>query len=235
YATVAEDIANDANIHDWQARISGVLSTQYRNMGLLNQGRVYLERGLEASKKIGDVNQANQFQGQVHQEKGYYALNEEQFDKAINYFFTAQRLFMTLPESKARTTFLMQCEEQLGAGYLRLRELDSAQYHYEKGLDLAQGTTDDKTVFKGFIYLGLGEVHLLKKGYQKAIVYLDRALDISNSAGLPDFKANVYKNLAQYHKAVGNIDLYTQYNDRYLKVVQNTVKNNQQYADNVVT
>src|SRR5690606_12117521 len=46
YATMAEVIANDAKFHDWQARISGVLSTQYRNMGLLNQGRVYLERGL---------------------------------------------------------------------------------------------------------------------------------------------------------------------------------------------
>ena len=235
YARIAEDIANDANIHDWQARISGVLSTQYRNMGLLNQGRVYLERGLEASKKIEDVNMANQFKGQVYQEKGYYALNEEQFEKAIGHFATAQTYFKDLPQSLTRTVFLSQTEEQLGAGYLKLKKLDSAQYHYDKGLDLAKGTTDDKTVFKGFIYLGLGEVHLAKKNYQEAIGYLDKALDISNSAGLPDFKANVYKNLAQYYKAVGDIDRYTQYNDQYLKVVESSVKNNQHYADNVVT
>jgi len=235
YATVAEDIANDADIYDWQARISGVLSTQYRNMGLLNQGRVYLERGLEASKKIEDMNMAYQFKGQVYQEKGYYALSEEQFDKAIDYFFSAQNLFKSLPQSKARTSFLSQTEEQLGTGYLRLKKLDSAQYHYNKGLDLAKGTTDGKTVFKGFIYLGLGEVHLARKNYKEAIDFLDRALDISNSAGLPDFKANVYKNLAQYYKAVGDIDQYTQYNDQYLRVVQNSVKNNQHYADNVVT
>ncbi len=235
YATVAEDIANGANIYDWQARISGVLSTQYRNMGLLSQGRVYLERGLKASEKIEDVNTANQFKGQVYQEKGYYALNEEQFEKAIEYFVSAQTFFKSLPQSQNRTVFISQTEEQLGTGFLRLKKLDSAQYHYNKGLDLAKGTTDGKTVFKGFIYLGLGEVHLAKKNYQKAIGYLDKALDISDSAGLPDFKANVYKNLAQYYKAIGNIDQYTHYNDQYLSVVRNNVKNNQHYADNVVT
>lgn len=235
YATVAEDIANDANIYDWQARISGVLSTQYRNMGLLNQGRVYLERGLEASKKIEDVNMANQFKGQVYQEKGYYALNGEQFEKAIEHFTLAQTFFKSLPQSQTKTVFLSQTEEQLGTSFLRLKKLDSAQYHYDKGLDLAKGTADGMTVFKGFIYLGLGEVHLAKKSYQKAIGYLDKALDISNSAGLPDFKANVYKSLAQYYKAVGDVDQYTHYNDQYVKIVQNTVKNNQHYADNVVT
>lgn len=235
YATVAEDIANDANIHDWQARISGVLSTQYRNMGLLNQGRVYLERGLEASKKIEDVDMANQFKGQVYQEKGYYALNGEQFEKAIGHFTTAQNFFKSLPQSQTKTVFLSQTEEQLGISFLRLKKLDSAQYHYDKGLDLAKGTADGKTVFKGFIYLGLGEVHLAKKDYQKAIGYLERALDISNSAGLPDFKADVYKNLAQYYKAVGDIEQYTRFNDQYLTIIRSTVKNNQQYADNVVT
>lgn len=235
YAMVAEDIANDANIHDWQARISGVLSTQYRNMGLLNQGRVYLEKGLEASKKIADVNMANQFKGQVYQEKGYYALNEEQFEKAIGYFATAQTFFKDLPQSPTRTVFLSQTEEQLGTSFLRLKELDSAQYHYDKGLDLAKGTADGKTVFKGFIYLGLGQVHLAKKDYQQAIGFLDKAQDISDSAGLPDFKADVYKSLAQYHKEIGDIDQYTRYNDQYVTIIRNTVKNNQQYADNVVT
>lgn len=235
YATVAEDIANDANIYDWQARVSGVLSTQYRNMGLLNQGRVYLERGLKASEKIEDADMAIQFKGQVYQEKGYYALSEEEFDKAIEYFFSAQNLFKSLPRSKTSTSFLSQTEEQLGTGYLKLKKLDSAQYHYDKGLDLAKGTADDETVFKGFIYLGLGKVHLAKKNYPKAIGYLDKALDISDTAGLPDFKADVYKNLAQYHKAVGDIDQYTHYNDQYLSIVRNSVKNNQHYADNVVT
>tara|TARA_R110000868_G_scaffold822_2_gene6101 strand:+ start:835 stop:2418 length:1584 start_codon:yes stop_codon:yes gene_type:complete len=235
YATIAEEIANDANIYTWQARISGVLSTQYRNMGLQKQGKVYLERGLEASKMIEDVNVANQFKGQVFQEKGCYALSEEQYNQAIRHFTTAQFFFKPLPQSQTRSSFLSQTEEQLGTAFLRLKKLDSAQLHYEKGLDLANLTSDGKTVFKGFIFLGLGEVYLAKKKYQKAIDNLDKALDISNSAGLPDFKANVYKTLAQYYKAIGNIDQYTTYNEQYLMVVQNSVKNNQHYADNIIT
>src|SRR5690606_10870538 len=76
--------------------------------------------------------------------------------------------------------------------------------------------------------------HLAKKEYNRAIGFLDKALDMSDSAGLPDFKADVYLNLAQYHKAVGNIDRYNHFNDQYIKVVRSNVRNNRHFADNVI-
>ncbi|HBU76734.1 MAG TPA: hypothetical protein DEF18_01395 [Muricauda sp.] len=235
YAKVAEDIAHNANIFDWQARISGVLSTQYRNMGLYKQGSLYLKKGLEASENIQDPNTSKQFRGQVYQEKGYYALNLMQYDQAVNHFKTARALFESLPESKNRILFLSQTEEQLGKSFLKLRQLDSARLHYKKGLQMSTRTSDGKTVFKGFIHLGLAKVNLAQNKMEQAKDHLDKALDISETAGLPDFKADVYQCLATYSKATGDIDQYTHFNDLYVAVVKNTAVSNQQYSDNVVT
>ena len=70
---------------------------------------------------------------------------------------------------------------------------------------------------------------------EQAKDHLDKALDISETAGLPDFKADVYQCLATYSKATGDIDQYTHFNDLYVAVVKNTAVSNQQYSDNVVT
>src|SRR5690606_11688371 len=118
YAALASNIAEAANIYDWQARINGVLSTQYRKMGLLNQGKVYLEKGLEASKRMEPGHKADQFMGQVYQEKGSYALEEEEFGQAINHFRTAQTFHNTLTPSPTRAVFLSHTEEQLGTAFL---------------------------------------------------------------------------------------------------------------------
>jgi len=235
YAKVAEDIANEANIYDWQARISGVLSTQFRNMGLYKQGSLYLKKGLEASENIQEPNTSIQFKGQVYQEKGYYALNKDKFNQAVGYFKTAQSLFNSLPESKNRTLFLSQTEEQLGNSFLKLQKLDSARYHYERGLDLASGTANGKTIYKGFIYLGLGKVNLVQNQLGLAKDYLEKALDISKTSGLPDFSADVYQSLAEYNKVIGNIAKYTHYNELYINLIRKTSETQQQYADNVVT
>ena len=235
YAIIADKIANSANIYEWQARISGVLSTQYRNMGLLNQGKIYLEKGLKASQKIQDQNKSNQFRGQVYQEMGYYALNSDNYSKAVEHFRAARAIFNDLSESKTRSLFLSQTEEQLGKSYLKLQKLDSAKYHYGRGLALASETANGKTVFKGFIYLGLGKIYLAQNKLEKTKKNLELALDISKTSGLPDFKADLYQCLAQYNKAIGDISKFTHYNEFYVNLVRKNALNNQQYADNVVT
>src|SRR5690554_6387085 len=56
-ASEAENIADKYKLYEWQARISGFLSTQYRNIFITETGRVYLQRGLKASKKIQNQTQ----------------------------------------------------------------------------------------------------------------------------------------------------------------------------------
>src|SRR5690606_16227271 len=66
YAERAAQIAERTQNYTWQARIYGVLSTQYRETGLLGQGRKYLALGLKASEMMDNPNATNQFKGQVY-------------------------------------------------------------------------------------------------------------------------------------------------------------------------
>src|SRR5690606_30278825 len=63
----AESIANTIEDYQWQARIYGFLSTQYRIIGLIDQGKRYLKNGLEASAKITPKSASDQYQGMVFQ------------------------------------------------------------------------------------------------------------------------------------------------------------------------
>lgn len=51
--------------------------------------------------------------------------------------------------------------------------MDSARHHYEKGLQMSTRTSDGKTVFKGFIHLGLAKVNLAQNKMEQAKDHLD--------------------------------------------------------------
>src|SRR5690606_34479553 len=56
YALQAGEIAARNKLYEWQARIFGFLSTQYRIAGIYNKGKVHLERGMKAIERVNDEN-----------------------------------------------------------------------------------------------------------------------------------------------------------------------------------
>src|SRR5690606_28007589 len=68
YVLRAESIANTIENYEWQARIYGFLSTQYRIIGLIDQGKRYLDKGLKICDKIAPRSSSDQYRGMVFQE-----------------------------------------------------------------------------------------------------------------------------------------------------------------------
>lgn len=235
YALRAERIATRAMLYEWQTRISGVLSTQYRMTGLLKQGRRFLEKGLQASKKIENPRVAAQFSGHVYQEKGYYAIEEESHQEAISLFQQAAVFFRKLPDSPERAFFMVQNEERLGKCYLQLQAYDSARYHYVRALDFSDKASEEETPLKGFAYQGLGQVYLELGNDSAAHKYLGKALAVADASGFPGLQIEVYKSLARYYKAVNDIENYILYNEKYLKTAEENTLKHRRYADNILS
>ncbi|WP_257670521.1 helix-turn-helix domain-containing protein [Parapedobacter tibetensis] len=234
YAIEAEKIAVKANIYDWQARIYGVLSTQYRETGLLSEGKKYLEKGLKAIDKVDDVNRSKLYKGQCYQEMGFYALEEEHLQEAIQSFKWAATFFNDLPESPTVNFALTQNEERLGLCYLERGIVDSANCHYLNALALGTSTSDAETPLHGFIYSGLGRVYTLQGAYHEANVYLEKALSTAETTGFPHLKISVYKSLALYHKATNNNEDYMHYSEKHIEAVRDNASKHSRYADNVL-
>lgn len=201
YAIVAEQLAARANNYIWQARICGVLSTQHRETGLFNAGRQYVEKGLNIIEKVDNPAVVNQFKGQCFQEMGFYDLEEKQYDAAKSNFMKAEQFFIKLTDSVVRSFALAQNHERLGLCHLELGAVDSAGCYYRRALVLEQKASGETgTPVKGFIYNGLGRVHLANKHYQLADSCFQQALAIAEATNFPNLKLSVYKELAAYYQ-----------------------------------
>lgn len=235
YASLAGKLAEADRMIDWQARVYGTLSTQYRETGLLKEGKKYLQKGLEISEKIESPNMANQFAGQVYQEKGYYAIAEKQFHEAIAFLKKGATFFENIPESPDRHIFLALNGQMLGDCYLELQLIDSARYHYLTALAFEARGSGEETPTKGYIYTGLGALSLRKGDTAQSRVYLLQALEIAETTGFPNLKGRVYKGLSDYYKAVGEIDEYFVYNQKYLDIMGENMDKNQYVADDFLS
>ena len=235
YAIKAEEIAERTNNYLWQARICGVLSTQYRETGLFSAGRRYVDKGLTIIEKVDNLSVANQFRGQCLQELGFYDLEEKRYSAAIANFRSAEQFFIGLTDTLVRNAARAQNDERLGLCYLESGTVDSAEFYYRRALSLERKVSGKTgTPVKGFIYNGLGRVHLANKHYGQADSCFQQALVIAEATGLPNLQISVYKALAAYYRLTGNDDGYRQYNDKYLKTVQENTSRHQRYTDHIL-
>lgn len=234
YAERAARIAERARIYSWQARIYGVLSTQYRETGLLSQGRKYLALGLKASEMMDNPDAANQFKGQVYQESGFYSLVEDNPRQAIIHFKQADLFFKQLPASPNQSLFLAQNEERLGVCYQQVDMLDSAHHHFSNALAFSADATDAETPLKGFIYNGLGEVNMVQGQFEKALSFFTQALTTAEVTEFPNLQIKVYQSLASYYQLTNDMEAYVRYNEKYLEAIRNNASRHRGYADHIV-
>src|SRR5690606_27684506 len=199
-ARKALKIAEETDDYQWQAKIFGFLSTQYRHLGLLDEGKIYLEKGIVISAEIEDKILASQFRGMTYQEMAYYAWEEQKYTEAIEKVELASLSFAVLPEGKFKDFLIGNNEEMFGKSYTELKEYSIAKQHYYNSLNLLKKADADNTQWGANSYQGLGNIFLLQKNIDSAGIYLKKALSITEKTNHTSLKQNVYQNLASYYK-----------------------------------
>src|SRR5690606_36001180 len=141
----------------------------------------------------------------------------------------ASSLFEQVPPSSARSFGLIQNEERMGVCYTNLGQLDSALHHFHKALHVSDEATDANTPLKGLVHSGLGRVFLLRDDRVEAFDHLKKALEIAEASKFPNLVVSVYKNLADYYHAVGDMEAFVVFNERYLAASQANQANHRVY------
>jgi len=224
YVLRADSIVSLTDNYEWKARISGFLSTQYRIIGLIDQGKRYLKKGLEASNKITPKSASDQYKGMVYQEMAHYAMQRKDYEEAIILLKKVGPLFSSMKNVQMKNFFFGNNEEMLGRSYLGLVDYKTAQQHYNKALDFLNKAGAGASQWAGMTFHGLGKIALEKKAYAKSLSYLQKADTIAIAIDHTSLKELVYRDLSDYYKTMGDLGKYSFYNTKYLRNVNKNIK-----------
>ncbi|NGF75957.1 helix-turn-helix domain-containing protein [Fluviicola sp. SGL-29] len=234
YATMADQLAVKNNFYDWEARIAGFLSTQYRILGLYEQGEVYLEKGKNVSKLIENEEIKILYLGLIFQETAYYAMEYGNYQRAHKAVKTAEGYFMRLTDEVNKNYFLATNEELLGRTCIGLKEWDEALQHYNEAIKRMGKITQQDAMLNGFVHSGLGRVYFEKNEPLLAIDHLKKSEQIVQLSDHLELKIEVYKTLSEYYKSEDDYKNYSVYHDKYIDAFQANEKKKKQSIDNFV-
>ncbi|EGV44492.1 helix-turn-helix domain-containing protein [Bizionia argentinensis JUB59] len=219
HALEALEIAEAEGDYNFQSRIYGFLSSQYRIIGFLDTGKDYLEKGIEASANISDKKQALKRQGQSNQELAEYALDENDYYKAIKLLEVAIASFEAEEPSQFKYFSIGNAEQMMGRAFMALEDNTKALEHFSKAEVFLNKADAGSSLCAGTVYYSLGKTYLRLNNNEIAKVYLKKALVISENSNNGSLKENVYKNLGNYYLQKQELDHYMAYDSKYLDVL----------------
>ncbi len=234
YATMADKIAVKNKFYDWEARIAGFLSTQYRILGLYDQGEVYLEKGKNVSKLIENEQIKILYLGLIFQETAYYEMEYSQYERAHKAVKTAEGHFVRLTDEVNKNYFLATNEELFGRTCIGLKRWDEALKHYNTAIERLEKITQQDAKLNGFVNSGLGRVYFEKKEPELAMEHLKKAEQIVQQSDHLELKIEVYKTFSDYYKSEDDYKNYSVYHDNYMDAFQANEKKKKQSIDNFV-
>lgn len=235
YATKANNLAEEINSYIWIARISGFISTQYRVLGVRNEGLSYLKKARKVSLKIDNENEVNLFQAIAFQEEAYYLTDDKKYLDVAVCLKKAQALFSKIPNSPTKYFNLAVNYKLLGTNNLKLSKTKTAKTQFNEALVYLEKASASDTALGGFIYMGLGRVYLKEKNIELAERYLVMAADNADSTDNLSLKIDVYKRLYAFYDSINNIPKYKLYITLYNDALEKQQVEEKKSVDKIVT
>lgn len=215
-ALQAKELAVKSKDVNWQARILGFLSTQFRNMSLYEKSKSYLAEGVELSKQIKDEKRRDSFLGLVYQEWAYASIADNELDEALRHVDLAEKYFSGITDSFQKD-YLKGTNYYLYARtYLFKKDYQKSIEYYNAALSLLSNNIGDIKLLTGFIYGELGAAYLAIKDYAKAKDYLDKSESIAMASDAVNLKIETYTSLSEYYKTIEDYKNYSAYQEKLI-------------------
>lgn len=214
YAFRAEKIAEKIKNDEWQIRISGFLSTSFRELGLLTEGEKYLAK---AEKANTGAQRSPLVQMFIHQEKAFYQIYAQNYTGALNEIRQAITILNNAPQKSGQEFFQATSLQLQGYCELKLGNLDQAEAYLFQALKLME---HQESTLTGFIYQNLGELAFKRGNTKAAIGKLDTALDYARSSNNFNLKSETYQNLRDCYLQLGNKEKALEYQLEYTRLAE---------------
>ena len=221
----ALEIAEQEKDYSFQARIYGFLSTQYRTIGFLDKGKQSIQKGFDISSNIADKVQVTKYRALVNHEMADYAMEENEYRKAIEYARIAMLLYDKEENENLRHFFLANSNEILGRAYMKLNDEEKGLAYFSKAKTDINNAGAGNTMWAALIYQGYSEALIKNQKLDSVQFYLDKALLISDLGNHGDLKQRVYKSNSDYYKQTNQMDSFSKYDARFNAILkENTAR-----------
>lgn len=195
FAEKAKDILDTTDNDELQAKIRGLLATEYRIIGLLHQSKKYSDEGLQIADKIKDVQKQAQVKSLFLQELAYYEINNNKnYKAAIAYLTKSLKYCSKIPEDQIN---LGRTHQMLGEVYcFYLNNYNLAEKHYE----IALKNLPESYYVTALVQEGLGKVRFSQKRYDEAEKFFLKALQFAQTTDHPEMKRRIFNDISEYYE-----------------------------------
>lgn len=236
YAIMAENIAESNNLHEWQVRISGFLSAQYRMIGLKEQSVLSLKKVLKIIVKIHNPSVENQLYAITNQQIAKYAIEDENYREAILHLNKSSLYLDKMKSSKGKFFNFATNHYMLGQSFLGLKNYKAARKYYDSSLLVLSKNNIAKqgTILSGFVYSDIGKIYFQQNDLKNAKLNYDKALLVAVNSNFLNLEEEIYYNLAVYYENINDTKNHAYYSKLY-EIVQLKILNaNKEGANSII-
>lgn len=202
-----------------QAKIYGYLSTQSRIIGILDEGKLYMEKGLAISEKMETPEEIESYQAMARNELAEYEIYEGNYKEALQLLELSLMYYNKVEDPRLRNFMQFQIIEVMARCYMGLKKPKKALELFQKAHDHLTKSETDNPIYHILAYQGLGEMFMINNKLDSAGIYLNKALTLSNEIKHKSLQEIVYGSLSTYYRETNSLDSAVYYSEKYRTTV----------------
>lgn len=211
----AKNAAEKTGNHELIAQMYGSIAHQYIQLKLNDKAKFYLEKAIDEINKMPEGNNKQFLKGLSYLEFGNVEIDNKNYKTANKNYKQSLVHFQQMIEPGMKITYhYRRSLYNIGNSYVYMNQPDSAEIFLEKTLKIKDDKNKDLNFF---VYNSLAKIYSEKGFYKRSIDSLQVVLDN------PEFndkrlKSEIYLNLSQNYKKLGNNEQYYFYNEKYIQL-----------------
>lgn len=214
----AKQIAEEIDDPILRARVYGSIANQYTYLNFHHKSRPYLNQALEQIDRIPEGAEKYTLQAFAYNELGNIEFHEKNYLQASkDYKASLDGFRRTLESGKHIKSHYKRSFYNIGHSYFYMGKPDSAEFFLEKGLKINDNQNPD---IKYYFYSALSQVYTEKGEFARAIDTL-KAVLIDKNFNDKRLETDINLYLSQNYKALGDLENYIFYNEKYLELIGN--------------
>lgn len=235
YILKAKELSQKTNDPRSQAGVLISVAIQYQQMELFNKCLETLNEAEQYIAKIPEKNPEKYIETAAsYAIRGMVYKSQSNSEIALEKFLISIRNYEKVPVKRTTYSNMSVVYYNIGYCYLNLNQIDKAQDAFLQSINYARKNFAKS--LEAFALKGIAEIHKQRHENQAAISLLLKAEDLSKNTGDIILNEGLYKELAENYLAVGQQNLYQQFNKKHMEMrfkrKQNELKSINQVIDN---
>ncbi len=217
YILKARELVQKANNPKIETTFLIMAAIQYQQMELFSKSLETLDEADESMAKLPDNSYLRHFEtGRGYALRGMIYKSQSNPEIALQEFLIAVKNFEKIEEKKKTYFNQSIVYYNIGYCYLSLNQLKKSELAFMKSMEFARLIKANS--LEAFALKGLAEMNKYKNQNQIALSQLLKAKQLSEDIGDLTLNEGIYKEMADNYLAMGNQQLYKEYNRKAFEV-----------------